>query len=168
MIQTVLVNITLAWIFSVVLIFTYSKRDFEEAQVRTIATSVKNLGLAAQFHDPDGSIRTQQMAELVKSLQEYNKEQADHVRRKNKRLLIYAISIGAILLIGTVAFSIHKINRSDTLFDTRAAVLGVGVGVSLLITEVMLYMILFRAYNYGTEEIVYERLSELSRAHACA
>lgn len=168
MIQTVLVNITLAWIFSVVLVFTYSKRDFEEAQVRTIATSVKNLGLAAQFHDPDGSTNTLQMAALIKSLKTYNQEQKDHIKRKNTRLLIYAIIIGAILLIGTTAFSIHKINRSDTLFDTRAAVLGVGVGVSLLITEVMLYMILFRAYNYGTEETVYERLSELSQAHACA
>jgi hypothetical protein len=168
MIQTVLVNITLAWIFSVVLVFTYSKRDFEEAQIRTIATSVKNLGLATQFHQPDGSTNTRQMAALIKSLKAYNQEQTDHIRRKNTRLLIYAISIGAILLIGTTAFSIHKIKRSDTLFDTRAAVLGVGVGVSLLITEVMLYLILFRAYNYGTEEIVYERLSELSRAYACA
>ena len=166
MIQTVLVNVTLAWIFSIVLIFMYSKNDFETSQINRVSKAMDNLTIFAKFLNPK-SVKNPDVLKVVSDVVNRKQNRDRSVKENNKKLLTRAMIASAVLVTFTLLATVRKIKIRGNQFDTRDAILGVVVAVFLLITEIMLYFILFRSYDYGTEEYIYKSLSDICRDIAC-
>lgn len=166
MIQTVLVNVTLAWIFSIVLIFVYSKNDFEASQINRVSKAMDNLTIFAKFVNPR-SVKNPSVIKVMNNIIKRKQNRERSVQDNNKKLLTRAMIASAVLVFLTILATIRKINIRGNQFDTRDAILGVIVAVFLLITEIMLYFILFRSYDYGTEEYIYKSLSDICKDIAC-
>lgn len=163
MYQTVLVNVTLAWVFAVALVFFYSKNDFEQQQVERVSSTLNNFTVLSDLI-PNQS-ENQELAELLSTLRGRRDAREKDIARHNRRLFLQAVGIGVALIGLSVLFTIKEVKQNS--FGYKSAVLGVGVGVALLITEVLLYLILFRTYDYGTEEHIYRAVSKMTKSLAC-
>lgn len=159
MLHTVLLNVTITWIFAILLIFLYSKSDFEKGQIEKVKRSIKNFTVVSDY--VPNKKENVLLNALIKDIKSDSDSKMKEARNHNNTLLSYAVII-AIILIGLSSYAIYKEKQ-----PLNAVIWSASVGIILLITEVLLYLILFKTYDYGTEEYIYDGLSQVSQNLAC-
>ena len=159
MLHTVLLNVTITWIFAILLIFLYSKSDFEKGQIEKVKRSIKNFTVVSDY--VPNKKENVLLNGLIKDIKSDSDKKIKEARNHNITLLSYAVII-AIILIGLSSYAIYKERQ-----PLNTVIWSASVGIILLITEVLLYLILFKTYDYGTEEYIYDGLSQVSQNLAC-
>lgn len=145
MIVSVWTNIGVAWCFTSVLFFRHSLRNFEETQAKRL------VDLFAILTPSVTSKRTSSFV-LTSLTSESRENEYARIQRHNLTYEISAYAVGGVILTGVFVAS-YLTNT------TASALVGIAIGTVFLITEVLLYLVLYRAYDYGIESRMFGELA---------
>lgn len=145
MYTTVLTNVGVAWCFTSVLFFRYSFQNFEKTQAKRIVDLFAIL---------TPSVTSKKQREfLIPSLSSTSLEnEYARIQHRNRTYEISAYAIGATILMSVLVASYW----TNTIASTFV---GIAMSTCFLITEILLYLVLYRAYDYGIESRMFRELA---------
>lgn len=169
-VQGSLVNITLSWMFTTVLLFVVSIKSFENrvaTEVVAVADSVVSvdtiLGAINSTSNAEEAARSLSLpsaysrAVIKQDLKRLRKDK-EIAKRHNTVVLLKAIGVSVGLVVATIGLTSFQVSRGET--DKKTVALLFLASVSLLTTEVVLYLTVLDRYDYGTSEQLYKFIAQ--------
>lgn len=166
LLQNLMLNVTITWVFALVLFFAVSFKAFEKEESRKVLSVVDELA------------PTQILSTLAVS-QGYNAQEADlfdalfEAKRKipdrktgeahNRMIVLKASLVGLGLALITLFLFYIGISSGQT--DIYTASIVVAASVALLISEVAMYMVMVSRYDFGIRDHIYRALKRVIRSN---
>ena len=167
LLQNLFLNVTITWVFSVVLFFGISLAAFEKEESRKVLSVVDELAptqvlstlAVAQGYDAQDNAAVADLALL--SVKQHLPNRNRH-KTHNRKIVIKASLLGLGLFMVTLLLFVYGIYSGQT--DIYTASIVVAASVGLLISEVAMYLVMVSRYDFGVRDHIYRALKQVIRS----